>query len=387
MVMEQQGTEVDVVWNGRRIRAFVPALLSDRDLELDAQTAGKSAAAASEVAYAAEAMNEDFEPLARLLLRSEAVASSYIEGVTAPIVNVVLAEDHLDVVRDNAASWVASNLATVHQAVANAEGRQALSIETLLTWHRTLMTGSPTPERHIGALRNEQGWIGGSSPLDAYLVTPPANQLTALLDDLLSYANRVDVDPIAQAAITHAQFEIIHQFADGNGRVGRVLIAWVLTRRLALRVPPPVSVAIAADVAGYSSGLVLYRLGDHQRWIRWFADAVASGGRSQRALVSNVESIKKEWLELLAGGDRKVRIDAKVFETLDLLPRHLVLTSQILSEQLEISRKTALATLHRLVSLGILTEQGTVSRRRAGQPASLFVSRDLLSLAGSTPLR
>jgi DNA-binding IclR family transcriptional regulator len=63
------------------------------------------------------------------------------------------------------------------------------------------------------------------------------------------------------------------------------------------------------------------------------------------------------------------------------------LTSQILSEQLEISRKTALATLHRLVRLGILTEQGTVSRLRAGKPASLFVSRDLLGLAGSTPLR
>jgi Fic family protein len=249
------------------------------------------------------------------------------------------------------------------------------------------MTRSPTPERYIGMIRNEQGWIGGTSPIDAHLVTPPPSELSALLDDLIAYVNRVDVDPVAQAALSHAQFEIIHPFGDGNGRVGRVLVAWVLTRRLALLVPPPVSVAIAADVAGYSSGLVLFRLGDHRRWITWFADAVASGGRAQRALIANVEQIKQQWRDRLAATDRKVRSDAAVFAALDLLPRHLVLTSQILADELAISRKASLATLHRLARVGILTEQGTVSRETSGQPATLFVSRDLLGLTGSSPLR
>jgi Fic family protein len=236
-------------------------------------------------------------------------------------------------------------------------------------------------------IRNEQGWIGGTSPLDAHLVTPPPSALSALLEDLVAYVNREDVDPVAQAAISHAQFEIIHPFSDGNGRVGRVLVAWVLTRRLALLVPPPVSVAIAADVAGYSSSLVLFRLGDHRSWIRWFADAVASGGRAQRALISNVEKIKQQWRHLLVGEGRKLRSDAAVFAALELLPRHLVLTSRILSDELVISRKAALATLHRLVQAGILTEQGKAVRQSSGQPASLFVSRDLLGLAGSSPLR
>src|ERR1019366_1308915 len=151
----------------------------------------------------------------------------------------------------------------------------------------------------------------------AHLVTPPAGELPALLDDLIAYVNRGDVDPVAQAAISHAQFEIIHPFGDGNGRVGRVLVAWVLTRRLALLVPPPVSVAIAADVAGYSSGLVLFRLGDHRRWIMWFADAVASGGRAQRALIANVQQIKQQWRGRLAATERKTRSDAAVFAALD----------------------------------------------------------------------
>ena len=385
--MEQVGTEIEVIWNGRRICAFVPALLIDRELTLDAPTAARAAAAATEVAHAAQALDADYEPLARLLLRSEGIASSYIEGVTAPVVEVVLAEEQLGIVRNVAAAWVASNLAAVTRAVTSAEGRVALSVETLCEWHRILMTGSPTPERYIGVIRSEQGWIGGSSPLDAYLVTPPVSELSSLLEDLVAYVNRVDIDPVAQAAVSHAQFEIIHPFADGNGRVGRVLVAWVLTRRLSLLVPPPVSVAIAADVAGYSSGLVLFRMGDHQRWIKWFADAVASGSRAQRELISNVESMKLKWHDRLVAGNRKIRSDAAVFSALNLLSRHLVLTSAILSENLDISRKASLATLHRLVQVGILTEQGTVSSKRSGQPAALFVSRDLLGLAGSSSLR
>ncbi|MCU1401003.1 MAG: uncharacterized protein JWN62_4112 [Acidimicrobiales bacterium] len=63
--------------------------------------------------------------------------------------------------------------------------------------------------------------------------------MPALIDDLVAFVNRDDIDPIAQAAISHAQFELIHPFGDGNGRVGRILIAWILTRRLALVTPPP----------------------------------------------------------------------------------------------------------------------------------------------------
>jgi Fic family protein len=385
--VEPAGTDVEVIWQGRKVFAFVPTLLKDRELSLDLIAAARTAAAASEVVFAAEALDVDFEPLARLLLRSEGVASSYIEGVSAPVVDIVLAEEKLGRGGSAAAAWVASNLSAVVEAVASAEGSAALSIEMLCQWHRTLMTGSPTPERYVGVIRNEQGWIGGTSPFDAHLVTPPPDALYELLKDLVAYTNRVDVDPVAQAAISHAQFEIIHPFADGNGRVGRVLIAWVLTRRLALLVPPPVSVAIAADVAGYSSGLVLFRLGEHREWISWFADAVASGGRAQRALISNVELIKQGWRDRLGATERKPRSDAAVFVALDLLPRHLILTSQILADELQISRKASLATLHRLVDVGIFTEQGTVLRETSGQPTLLFVSRDLLGLAGSNPLR
>lgn len=117
------------------------------------------------------------------------------------------------------------------------------------------MTGSPTPAQHVGVLRTEQGWIGGTSPLDAHLVTPPPDEVPALLDALIAYVNRHDIDPVSQAAVAHAQFELIHPFADGNGRVGRVLD--LLPRHLVLTGP---TVARELDIPLKSANAALGEL-------------------------------------------------------------------------------------------------------------------------------
>jgi Fic family protein len=365
----------------------VPTRLADRDLSLDARTVADAARAQAAVEHGAESMPEDVAALARLLLRAEGVASSSIEGVTAPVVDIVLAEAD-EGGSASAAAWVAANLAAVTEAIEGAHAG-ALTVESLRAWHRTLMTGSPTPAQHVGVLRAEQGWIGGTSPLDAHLVTPP-DEVPALVDDLVAYVNRDDIDPVSQAAIAHAQFEIIHPFADGNGRVGRVLVAWILVRRLSLVTPPPVSARIAADVGGYGSGLVLFRMGDHDAWIRWFAEAVSGAGRAQQELVASVGRLQREWRERLAGpraDSRRVRSDAAAWRVLDLLPRHLVLTGPIVASELDIPLKSANAALGELVDAGILVENGTVQPSGRGRPSRLYTSAELLGLTGSNPLR
>ena len=333
-------------------------------------------------------MPEDFAALARLLLRAEGVASSFIEGVTAPVVDIVVAEADESGAPPPAA-WVAANLAAVTDAIKEAHAG-SLTVDTLCGWHRTLMTGSPTPAHHVGVLRTEQGWIGGTSPLDAHFVTPPPEEVPALVDDLVAYVDRDDVDPVSQAAIAHAQFEIVHPFADGNGRVGRVLVAWILVRRLSLVTPPPVSVRIAADVGGYGSGLVLFRMGDHNAWVRWFAEAVSGAGRAQQELVASVQRLQREWRERLAAprqGSRRLRSNAAAWRVLDLLPRRLVLTGPIVAGELAIPSKSANAALRDLVDAGILIEQGTMRPRGRGRPSRLYTSAELLGLTGSTPLR
>jgi Fic family protein len=284
---------------------------------------------------------------------------------------------------------VAANLAAVTEAVDGAHAGP-LTLGSLCSWHRTLMTGSPTPAPHVGVLRSEQGWIGGTSPLDAHLVTPPPDEVPSLVEDLIAYVNRDEIDPVTQTAIAHAQFEIIHPFADGNGRVGRVLVAWILVRRLSLVTPPPVSARIAADVGGYGSGLVLFRMGDHSAWVRWFAEAVSGAGRAQQELVASVERLQPEWRERLGGpraGSRRVRSDAAAWRVLDLLPRHLVLTGPFLASELTIPLKSASAALGELVDAGILVEHGTVQGSGRGRPSRLYMSAELLGLTGSNPLR
>lgn len=358
------------------------------DLTLAAETVARAARAEAAVEHGAETMPEDHAALARLLLRAEGVASSFIEGVTAPVVDIVLAEAD-DSAEPSAAAWVAANLAAVTDAIEEAHAGP-LDVGSLCRWHRTLMTGSPTPAEHVGSLRTEQGWIGGTSPLDAHLVTPPPGEVPALLDDLVVYVNRDDVDPVSQAAIAHAQLEIVHPFADGNGRVGRVLIAWILVRRLSLLTPPPVSTLIAADVGGYASGLVLFRMSDHNAWVRWFAEAVSGAGRAQQALVASVEQLQRVWHERLGApreGAGRLRSNAAAWRVLELLPRHLVLTGPTVASELAIPLKSANAALHDLVDAGVLVEHGTVQSTGRGRPSRLYTSRELLGLTGSNPLR
>lgn len=377
-----------ILWRGRRASAFVPTLLAERKLPLGAETVARVTRAQAAVEHGAESMPEDFAALARILLRAEGVASSSIEGVTAPVIDIVLAEAG-DRSGPSAAAWVAANLATVTEALKEAHAGP-LTVDNLCRWHRMLMTGSPTPSRQVGVVRDEQGWIGGTSPFDAHLVTPPPEYVPDLLDDLVFYANRTDVDPISQAAIAHAQFEVIHPFADGNGRVGRVLIAWLLVRRLSLVTAPPVSTRIAADVDGYGSGLVLFRLGEHERWVQWFADAVSGAGRAQQELVNSVRELKRAWEDRLSApreGVRRLRSNAAAWRVLDLLPRYLVLTGPEVAAEIGIPLKSASAALRDLVAAGVLVEHGTVQVAGPGRPRRIYTSPELLGLAGSNPLR
>ncbi len=393
--MKPAGVEVPILWRGRRASAFVPVRLAERDLTLAAETVARAARAQASVERGAEAIPDDYATLARLLLRAEGVASSFIEGVTAPVVDIVLAEagdvsaEAGDRAGPSAAAWVAANLAAVTEALEEAHAG-SLTVESLCRWHRTLMTGSPTPSRYVGVIRTEQGWIGGTSPLDAHLVTPPPEYLPELLDDLVRYVNSSDVDPVTQAAVAHAQFEVIHPFADGNGRVGRILVGWVLVRRLSLATSPPVSMCIAADVGGYSSGLVLFRLDEHDRWVQWFADAVSGAGRSQQELVTEVQRLRREWEARLSApreGARRLRSNAAAWRALELLPCHVVLTAPGVAAELGIPLKSASAALHDLVGAGVLVEHGTVQPVGPGRPRRLYTSPELLGLAGSNALR
>jgi Fic family protein len=370
------GREVQVEWRGRRVTAWVPDRLAKRDISLSVATARRTEQAAAAARRVTDRLPAGWEPLARLLLRAEGIASSSIEGVRAPLPDVAMAE--MDAEVGDTAEWVANNLAVVVDATGATCG--TMSVELLHRWHTRLMSGTHAwlPPEMVGSFRTAQGWIGGTSPLDAAVVTPPPGLVPGLMTDLVRYLNREDVDPITQAAVAHAQFECIHPYGDGNGRIGRVLIGWLLVRRLGLAVPPPVSVRIAVDRGAYLAGLTQFRLGQADPWVRWFAGVITSASESTLRLVEQVHEQVQGWRQQLAD----VRADSAAHRIVGLLPQHPVVSAATVSAQLAVSERAARSALATLAERGIVTSFAP-ALSAPGRPRHWWVAPRLLAMVSS----
>jgi Fic family protein len=368
------GRSVPITWHGRRARAWLPDLLGDRAIDLSTAAVRRTEQAAASVRRADELLPGSWEPVARILLRSEGVASSDIEGLRAPIEAVVAAEVD-DTGSDRTAAWVADNLVVVHDAVRSS--RRALSATSLHRWHRRLMRHGDLPRELVGAFRDAQGWIGGTSPIDAVSVPPPPDAVPSLMRDLIVFANRKDVDPVVQAAVLHAQFETIHPYGDGNGRLGRVLIGWLLARRLDVTLPPPVSVLIARDPGGYLSGLYQFREGSIDAYVSWFADVVRRAGEASVTLGQDLRGLLAEWHERVDD----LRSDATARQLVDLLPEHPVLTSQVAAERLDVSERAARTALDALAERSILAK-ADIRTAAIGRPQQWWIAADLIDAVG-----
>ena len=367
------GTETPIVWQGRQARAWVPDPLARRSLDLSERMIRQTEHAAAAIRRGSDSLPVQWETLARLLLRAEGMASSYLEGLAVPLAEVAVAE--LDPRIGETAAWVADNLAAVRASAAEAqEGK--LTVESLHRWHRTLMSGAGRLPGHlVGEWRDAQGWIGGTSPLDAALVPAPPEHVGSLMEDLVRFANRTDIDPVTQAAAAHAQFEVIHPYGDGNGRVGRVLIGWLLTRRLNLVTPPPVSVRIAADRGGYLAGLTTFRLGEVDPWVSWFADTVGDAGDAVVTLVRAVNVLQEDWGARLAG----VRADSVARRIILLLPQHPVLSAGTAAAELGVSPRACSTALKALAGRHIVAPFD-IGSRGTGRPSQWWVARELVDL-------
>lgn len=373
------GAEVRAVWRDRTVRAWLPEPLASRaDLEISDATIRASERARQSILAADRHTPVEWEPLARLLLRAEGVASSFIEGVHAPVPAVAAAQDDPDAV-PGAAGWVAANLAVLDAALAHAHTSAPLTDAELHAWHAQLMAGhSMLPPHLLGAYRDTVGWIGGTSPLDAALVPPPPETVPALMRDLLGWLNRHDevLDPITQAAVAHAQFEIIHPYGDGNGRLGRVQILWVLARRLGVRVLPPVSARVAADPGGYLAGLTLFRTAAVDGWIRWFADVLTDASAAVEDTMTQLDRLQRTWTARLDAA--RIRSDAAARRLLPLLPAHPALTAAAAAELLGVSDRAARTALGQLAEHGIIEQIEFAERTRPGRPQRWWTATEAI---------
>jgi Fic family protein len=345
-------------------RAFVPDEIAGLNPVVPFEVADLSADAEAAI----QALNErasvgGLEAIGPLLLRSEAVASSRIEGYDVSSLNLARALVDPRAARGSART-VAANVSAMEEAIAIGDREAPVTVDDLLAIHAVLMAGDE--RARPGRVRKEQNWIGGrlGNPSDAAFVPPPEELVLPLLEDLVAFIAREDLPAVPQAAVAHAQFETVHPFVDGNGRVGRALVHVVLRRRgVAARFVPPVSIVLAARPAAYVEGLVAFREGRVGEWIASFAGAASRAAFMSIELADHVSSLQDEWRER-AGRPRAGSAASKLIALLPALP---VLSAPTARAAIGVSQQQTLAALKALAEAGVIRQlsAGTYDRQYA----------------------
>jgi Fic family protein len=355
---------------GFAFEAYVPAKIETERFSLDS---GLAAAAANAEAACRELSAElpgstNFENLARQLLRAESVASSRIEGLA--LSHRRLAKAALSGGHDITAQGVLNNIRALERAIAVAGEEEPLTRDQVLEIHRILFEGT-RDERYGGEFRGSQNWIGGdaATPRRAEFIPPPHDLVPGLVDDLCAFCNRVDVPPAIQAAIAHVQFETIHPFFDGNGRVGRALILLLLRRRgVAGAFLPPVSLVLAGEADRYVAGLTSWRLGHEDDWYTVFTEALFRAATGARALGAEVPELQRSWRQ--AAGNPRQQSGAD--RLIALLPSHPIIKVRTAADLLGGSEERARQAIQRLAQAGVLTQTTAGRRNRVWEAVGLF---------------
>lgn len=294
----------------------------------------------------------DLLNVAGFLLRSESVASSKIERLEATSQDLGIAALRRRGRTD--ATVVLRNVESMQHALKIASTNDDFVIENILAIHRTLMRDDPFESHSAGAIRMEQNWIGGSdySPRGALFVPPQHTRVSELLHDLVRFMNRTDLPALAQSFITHAQFETIHPFTDGNGRTGRALLHVISHRRgITRRVAIPTSAVLLADVDRYFAVLTDYRNGDLDSYIIHLSHAATRAAHETRTLAADLAIIRARWIK-----DLKPRARSAVATIMELLPRQPVVDLEVLREATSVNKSNLYRAVDTLVETGVLSE-------------------------------
>jgi Fic family protein len=315
--------------------------------------------------------------LTRLLTRSyllrEAIASTRIEGTRASMADVY----DLDASGDMPSADVEEVLGYVDAMRWGLTQLDALPLSTRLVreMHRRLMAGSRDRDRTPGELRTTQNWIGepGSTIETARFVPPPPQELPALLTDWERFANEdVEMPLLVQDALLHSQFERIHPFLDGNGRLGRLLLVFFLVVRARLSAPLLyLSAYLERDRPRYYEALqAVSESGDVVPWIDLFLAAVETQAGDAVTRTERIVRLREDYRHAAASIG-----NANSLALVDLICENPLVTSRLVEQQLGVSRPTSLRLLRQLEGLGVLEEDepGARGQRR-------YVARELMAV-------
>ena len=363
------GTYEQISTAGETVNAFVPAPLPPRDppLKMDAELSEllRRAEAAVEKLRLAGAMVPSLDWLLYSFVRKEAVVSSQIEGTQATLMDLLMYEASGKAEADDEDVKQVCNYVdalTYARKQMRSKSGLPLSMRLLNEAHRRLMKNVPSGHRGPGEIRRSQNWIGGTRPGNAVYVPPPPNLLRDLLGSLEKYIHTEDpLPPLARAGLLHVQFEAIHPYLDGNGRIGRLLITLLLEHWNLLELPLLyLSLHFKRHRAEYYRLLNAVRTdGDFESWLQYFLEGVA--------IIADETVVTTQQLFALINADRTKVLAGRAtsvagIRLFELLPAHPIITVSSVVKLLKTTKPTAAKAVSGLVDAGILVE--TTGRRR-----------------------
>ena len=301
-------------------------------------------------------------------IRKEALLTSQIEGTQATITYLLNEEAGFSVSNADDVEEVTNYLRAfnwVRDELRKPKGLP-ISVRMLSEAHRLLLDGVRGSGKQPGELRKSQNWIGGTRPGNAAFVPPPAEHVPGLLSDLERFIHdeQSTLAPLIKVALVHAQFETIHPYLDGNGRIGRLLIGALLEHWKLL--PEPLmylSGYLKQHQMEYYRRLSLMRTeGDWEGWLAFFLEGVAvAANEAERCIIEIASLINADRKKLLAA-EKAGPASYRLFELLPMMPRF---TIDRVKQELDTTFPTANAAVKVLEDLGIVTETTGQKKNRS----------------------
>lgn len=348
--------------------SFVPCSLPPNPpVELDAEGVELLVAAHCQLALleGLAARIPNMELFVSMYVRKEALLSSQIEGTQAtledvldPLVDVNVNRDVADVV----------NYIRATEFALRRRSELPLCCRLIREMHGVLMEGVRGQEKYPGEFRRTQNWIGGtgSTLKNARYIPPNVEDMNAAMSALEAYMNAEDtLDPLIRTALVHYQFETIHPFLDGNGRIGRLLIMLFLMEQNLLSTPALyISYFLKQNRIEYYDRMTeVRRAGNYEQWILFFLRAVAASAEDAVAAIDDLHALHEKNVTVLTDGTNKKQ-RTTLTKLFSYLEAHPMIEVKKTAEALGISYNAVSRAVAVLIEKGILEQQAQVGKTR-----------------------
>jgi len=287
-----------------------------------------------------------------MYVKKEAVLSAQIEGTQASLIDIFEGEPTKE--RREDIGDVVNYVGALNYGLQRLDDFP-LSLRLLREIHQVLLSSGRGSRRNPGEFRSSQNWIGpaGSTLMDAVYVPPSVPDMNEALGDLEKYLHsEEEIPPLIRIALIHAQFETIHPFLDGNGRMGRLLITfWLCQQRILSQPLLYISYYFKKNRTEYYDRLMTVRnTGDWEQWIKFFLKGIAETSEEAVSTAKEILILKKTCEDMIAKNNNNYR------HLLELLFNEPVVDKQSVADSLSVSQPTASRLVDHFCDLGILTD-------------------------------